>query len=411
MRIQPNIPVNHPPFESNPSFLSLSVSGLVRWWACVVVDDILLMLSRIIRRSFSTSGHLLTWGETTYGWGRPTNSQYWTPGHVQNFDDIISVSTGEYHLGFVTKDHAVYTVGLSQDGRLGQSTSVDTELPRRVSFDAPNIHIKALSLGSRHSLALTADGAVYAWGHSSAVGVSGGKTGSPVRIPQESFGGHSVVSVAAARDFSVAVCDHGHLYAWGKGLEQLPEWSHVSTTPAPVEEVAELLAKRHAKIKKVAAIDRFIMLLLDNGRIYCRGINNGGVFGARTNPLVLSDLQLSSFAKTHDELYKGEKIVDFEVSSNSLIFRTETDQIFYSGMNVKFQPTPFPSQVKGKIFATESSVGVVGQDGKVYFLNEKLVDDSDFICKKNRLFVSEDPNLSSVIDIGGAYHLRYALVQ
>lgn len=220
-----------------------------------------------------------------------------------------------------------------------------------------------------------------------------------------------MVSVAAARDFSVAVCDHGHLYAWGKGLEELPEWSNVSTTPAPVEEVAELLSKRHAKIKKVAAIDRFIMLLLDNGRIYCRGINNGGVFGARTNPLVLSDLQLSSFAKTHDELYKGEKIIDFEVSSNSLIFRTETDQIFYSGMNVKFQPTPFPSQVKGKIFATESSVGVVGEDGKVYFLNEKLVEDSDFVCKKNRLFVSEDPNLSSVIDIGGAYHLRYALVQ
>lgn len=183
-----------------------------------VVDDILLMLSRIIKRSFSTSGHLLTWGETTYGWGRPTNSQYWTPGHVQNFNDIISVSTGEYHLGFVTKDHAVYTVGLSDHGRLGQSSSADTELPRRVSFDAPNIHIKTLSLGSRHSLALTTDGAVYAWGYEGAVGVSGAKTGAPVRIPAESFGGHAVVSVAAARDFSVAVCDHGHLYAWGKGL-------------------------------------------------------------------------------------------------------------------------------------------------------------------------------------------------
>jgi hypothetical protein len=56
-------------------------------------------------------------------------------------------------------------------------------------------------------------------------------------------------------------------------------------------------------------------------------------------------------------------------------------------------------------------VGIVGEDGKVYFLNEQLIDDSDFICKKNRLFVSEDPNLSSVIDIGGSYHLRYALVQ
>jgi len=120
-----------------------------------------------------------------------------------------------------------------------------------------------------------------------------------------------VVSVAAARDFSVALCDHGHLYAWGSGLISLPGWQQPSSTPVLVEEVAELLGKRHAKIKKLAAIDRFVILLLDNGRLYCRGINNGGVFGARTNPLVLSDLELSSFAKTHDELFRGDKIVDF----------------------------------------------------------------------------------------------------
>jgi hypothetical protein len=65
-----------------------------------------------------------------------------------------------------------------------------------------------------------------------------------------------------------------------------------------------------------------LILLLDNGRLYCRGNNNGGIFGARTNPLVMSDLNLSTFAKTHDELYKNEKIIDAEASSNSIIFRT-----------------------------------------------------------------------------------------
>jgi len=82
------------------------------------------------------------------------------------------------------------------------------------------------------------------------------------------------------------------------------------------------LSKRHARIKKFFAIDSFIILLLDNGRLYCRGINNGGIFGARMNPLVMSDLELSSFARTHDELYKNEKIIDAEASSNSIIFRT-----------------------------------------------------------------------------------------
>jgi hypothetical protein len=44
-------------------------------------------------------------------------------------------------------------------------------------------------------------------------------------------------------------------------------------------------------------------------------------------------------------------------------------------MNVVFQPTPFPlDQGVKKMFATKSSVGVIGEDGKFYFLNEKLVD-------------------------------------
>lgn len=54
---------------------------------------------------------------------------------------------------------------------------------------------------------------------------------------------------------------------------------------------------------------------------------------------------------------------------------------------------------------------MISTDNKVYYLNEKLIDDSDFVCKQNRVFVSEDPNLSEVIDIGGTYHLRYALVK
>ena len=110
----------------------------------------------------------------------------------------------------------------------------------------------------------------------------------------------------------------------------------------------------------MVAIDKFILLLLDNGRIYGFGKNKAGVFGARTNPLVMSDLELSSFARTYDELYKNEKIVDFEASSTALIFRTETDRVFYNGMYDKYQPTEFPVEVKPRqIFATDSSVGVI----------------------------------------------------
>ena len=144
-----------------------------------------MLCSKIIRRTFATAGNLLTWGQTTHGWARPTNYQYFTPGFVENFHDVVSVSTGQYHLGFLTKDNAVYTAGLDEDGRLGQSSNSDSELPRRVSFNDLSSRIASINCGSRHSLALTEDGAVYAWGYSGALGVETAReAGSPVRIPQ-----------------------------------------------------------------------------------------------------------------------------------------------------------------------------------------------------------------------------------
>ena len=131
---------------------------------------------------------------------------------------------------------------------------------------------------------------------------------------------------------------------------------------------------------------------MDNGRLYSYGKNKAGVFGARQNPLVLSDTNLRMFAKTYDALYKNEKIVDFEASSESMIFRTETDKIFYSGMHDKFQPTPFPGNFQAKsIWATDSSVGIVTNQNKLYYLNDRIIDDSELIDEKSRLFECEDP--------------------
>ena len=53
----------------------------------------------------------------------------------------------------------------------------------------------------------------------------------------------------------------------------LDSFDVASDTPAPSKMVADLLGKRHATIKKFTAIDRFIILLLDNGRLYSYGRN------------------------------------------------------------------------------------------------------------------------------------------
>lgn len=60
----------------------------------------------------------------------------------------------------------------------------------------------------------------------------------------------------------------------------------------------------------------------------------------------------------------------------------------------KYQPTPFPHDVQPKsIFATQSSVGIVGVDNKIYFLNDRIIDESECLSSSERLFESEDCNL------------------
>lgn len=47
-------------------------------------------------------------------------------------------------------------------------------------------------------------------------------------------------------------------------------------------------------------------------------------------------------------------------------------------MHSKFLPTRFPVNVEHRsIWATKNSVGIIGKDGKIYFVNDPIIDDCD----------------------------------
>ena len=78
--------------------------------------------------------------------------------------------------------------------------------------------VVAVSAGADHSLAITADGAVWSWGG----GVSG-KLGHGDQQDQllpkkiEAFAGRRVVAVSAGREHSLATTADGAVFTWGKG--------------------------------------------------------------------------------------------------------------------------------------------------------------------------------------------------
>lgn len=384
-----------------------------------LIENILFdnMIAKTLRRTFATAGKLLTWGETTYGWGREVNNKLRVPGRVEGFDDVVDVSTGPYHLLLRTASQEVFSVGLGDNGRLGNGSTNSLETPE--SIEALNgANITQVAAGYRHSLALSESGDVYSWGYGgystpflktlllSASPLGHGDTGD-ISTPRIVEGlSTSILQVAAGNDVSIALAKSGDLYGWGNTANTFCQAS--SSTPVALEEVNFFLHKHHAHVHKIASAGTNAFLLLDNGRLYAIGQNNGGLFGTRNNPKAVVDDILTSLTKVVDEDYANEHIVDFKVSGNSLIFITDAGSVFYSGMHSKYRPERFPTtQAARSIFATYDSVGVIDQSGNINFINDSFIEDAK---KSGNLLVNMDASLKNAFEIGGSYKLRYALV-
>jgi hypothetical protein len=177
------------------------------------------------------NGELWTWGsmlgvgavnhETRRGYG---DDPY------KMMDGVKAVSAGHGHHAAVKTNGEVWTWGANNAGQLGCG---DTE--NRYFF--PNYAVKAMdgvmtvSAGAAHTLALTANGGLWAWG-SNAYGQIGDGTYenrlTPVKVMD------NVAAIATGKNHSLAVTKDGVLLAWGDNhIRQLGADSG-DNSPVPV---------------------------------------------------------------------------------------------------------------------------------------------------------------------------------
>ena len=129
---------------------------------------------------------------------------------------FIAVSAGQHSLA-VTADGAVWSWGYGDSGQLGHGDQQDQWLPKKIEALAGR-RIVAVSAGDYHSLAITADGSAWSWGEGN-FGQLG--HGDPQRqlLPKkiEAFAGQRVVAVSSGDRHSIARTADGALFAWGHG--------------------------------------------------------------------------------------------------------------------------------------------------------------------------------------------------
>ncbi|MBI5696276.1 MAG: thrombospondin type 3 repeat-containing protein [Nitrospirae bacterium] len=158
--------------------------------------------------------------------------------------DVVAVSAGDYHSLALKADGTVWAWGYNVNGQLGDnSTYYDSRTPVQVKGAGGTgylANVVAVSAGHNRSLALKADGTVWAWGLNS-YGQLGDNTTTDRHAPVQVLGpGGSgyltgVVSISSGHDHSLALRSDGTVWAWGyNGSGQLGDGTQ-TTRKTPVQ--------------------------------------------------------------------------------------------------------------------------------------------------------------------------------
>jgi alpha-tubulin suppressor-like RCC1 family protein len=129
---------------------------------------------------------------------------------------VTAVAAGCYHSLALTADGAVWAWGLNDDGQLGDGGTARHALPEPVT-GLPG-GVVGIAAGCHHSVAVTSSGQVFAWGEAAQGQIGDGVntlSGRLRPVHVAALDGLQVARVAAGGQHSAAVTAHGAVYAWG----------------------------------------------------------------------------------------------------------------------------------------------------------------------------------------------------
>ncbi len=221
------------------------------------------------------NGTVMAWGENEWGQlGDGTSEESHVPVQVKELSDVKAISAGATYVLALLNDGTVMAWGNDEQGQLGDGTTVNTELPVPVKGLSG---VTAISAGTTHSLAIVGGGAVWAWGGNEH-GELGDHTTKSSDVPVAvSALSSEVTAISAGQYYSLALRANGTVWAWGgNSFGQLGDGKsgEVFKTDTPGE-VVELGGPATA----ISAGISTSMALLASGHVAVWGGNEHGELG------------------------------------------------------------------------------------------------------------------------------------
>ncbi len=147
---------------------------------------------------------------TVYQWGQGQLRPQTVPG----LTGVTAIAAGPVHSLALKADGTVWAWGDNGRGQLGDGTQTSRTVPQLVSGALTGIRVVSIAAGRFHTLAVAADGRVWAWGadEGGQLGVADGLDHlEPVQVP-----GIATALAASAGDLhSAALLQDGTVLTWG----------------------------------------------------------------------------------------------------------------------------------------------------------------------------------------------------
>ncbi len=200
--------------------------------------------------ALTSDGKVYTWGANTLGvLGDGTSTHRASPvavdtSGVLSGKTIVAIAMANYHGVAVSSTGRVYTWGgYGSSGTLGDGLATDSLTP--VAVDRSGVlsgkTIVAVACGQYHTLALSSDGLIYSWGYSLYGELGDGavaQRNSPVAVDTSGFlATKTVTAIDCGLRHSMALTSDGLVCAWGSNIsDQLGDGSgSAATTPTAVD--------------------------------------------------------------------------------------------------------------------------------------------------------------------------------
>ena len=137
------------------------------------------------------------------------------PTQVGTDTDWAQVAAGTLHTMAIRADGSLWAWGFNGVGDLGDGTTTDRHSPVRIGTDTDWVYVSAFD---STSLGIRADGSLWAWGNNlngrTGLGTTAGNTLVPTRVGTDT----DWVQVGMSEVHTMATRSDGSLWAWGNNL-------------------------------------------------------------------------------------------------------------------------------------------------------------------------------------------------